>query len=115
MLHTETDLWKVAMDLVSEVYRVTRLLPKEERFGLISQMQRAAASIPINVSEGAGRETDPDNRRFLYAARGSLNELATEMAICHRLKYLDPFDTAAADQLIVRVRQLLAGTIRNLG
>jgi four helix bundle protein len=114
MLHTETDLWKVSMDLVAEVYRITPQLPKDERFGLISQMQRAAASIPINVAEGAGRETDPDNRRFLYAARGSLNELTTEVAICHRLKYLDAADTTAAEQLIVRVRQLLAGTIRAL-
>ena len=102
------------MDLVVEVYRVTRLLPKDERFGLVPQMQRAATSIPNNVAEGAGRETDPDNRRFLYVARGSLNELSTQMAICQRLGYVDAADTASADQLIVRVRQILAGTIRSL-
>ena len=102
------------MDLVVEVYRLSGLLPRSERFNLISQMQRAATSIPSNVAEGAGRETDPDNRRFLYAARGSLNELSTQMSICQRLKYITPTESAAAEQLIMRVRQLLAGTIRAL-
>ena len=102
------------MDLVVEVYRLTGLLPKDERFGLISQMQRAATSVPSNIAEGAGRESDPDHRRFLYAARGSLNELWTQVSICHRLKYLDATDTAAAQQLMTRVRQLLAGIIRIL-
>jgi four helix bundle protein len=115
MLHTQTDLWKLAMDLVVEVYRLTARLPKDERFGLVSQMQRAATSVPSNVAEGAGRESDPDHRRFLYAARGSLNELWTQMSICHRLKYLATTDTATAEQLMMRVRQLLAGTIRMLG
>ena len=115
MLHTQTDLWKLAMDLVVEVYRLTGLLPKDERFGLISQMQRAATSIPSNVAEGAGRETDPDHRRFLYTSRGSLNELCTQVSICRRLEYLATADTAVAEQLMTRVRQLLAGTIRILG
>src|ERR1051326_2818386 len=114
MLHTQTDLWKLAMDLVVEVYQLTARLPKDERFGLVSQMQRAATSVPSNVAEGAGRGSGPDHRRFLYAARGSLNELCTQMSICHRLKYLATTDTATAEQLTMRVRQLLAGTIRLL-
>ncbi len=103
------------MDLVVEVYRLTGLLPKDERFGLVSQMQRAATSIPSNVAEGAGRHTAPDHKRFLYAARGSLNELSTQMSICHRLNYLETIHTASAERLMVRVRQLLAGPIRVLG
>jgi four helix bundle protein len=119
MLHTKTDLWKLAMDLVVEVYRLTGLLPKNELFGLVSQMRRAAASVPSNVAEGAGRGSDADHRRFLYAARGSVNELWTQVSICHRLKYLATTDTATTDtataeQLMTRVRQLLSGTIRLL-
>ena len=115
MLHTQTDLWKLAMDLVVEVYRLTACLPKDERFRLVSQMQRAATSVPSNIAEGAGRESDADYRRFLYVARGSLNELWTQLSICHRLEYLATTDTTAAEQLMSRVRQLLAGTIRMLG
>lgn len=103
------------MDLVVEVYHLTGLLPTDERFGLVSQMQRAATSIPSNVAEGAGRQTGPDHKRFLYAARGSLNELSAQMSICHRLKYLKVIETTTAEHLMMRVRQLLAGTIRVLG
>ena len=103
------------MDLVVEVYRLTELLPNAERLGLVSQMQRAATSIPSNVAEGAGRQTGPDHKHFLYAARGSLNELSTQMSICHRLNYLETVHTACAERLMTRVRQLLAGTIRVIG
>ena len=108
------EVWKTAMDLVVEIYRLTLRLPSEERFGLVNQMRRAAVSVPSNVAEGAGRESDPDNKRFLFNARGSLNELETQIAICNRLGYLQHDDVQRLRSQLTRVRQLLAGTIRTL-
>ena len=114
MIHTDMDVWKAAMDLAIAIYRMTPALPAEERFGLSAQMKRSAGSIPSNIAEGAGRESDPDNRRFLFVARGSLNELATQLEICKRLGYVRGQDLAPLETQIVKVRQLLAGTIRSL-
>lgn len=81
------DVWQRAMDLVEAVYAVTRLLPDSERFGLISQMQRAAVSAPSNIAEGYGRG-GRDYRRFVMMARGSVMELETQIEITVRLKLL---------------------------
>ena len=71
MDHKELDAWKKSIDLVKEVYQLTQLFPKEERFGLTSQIRRSAASIPSNIAEGAARNTNKDMSRFLYIALGS--------------------------------------------
>lgn len=86
MIHKDLLVWKKSMELVVLVYGFTNNLPKEERFGLISQMQRSAVSVPSNISEGAGRSSKKDFRRFLYNALGSLNELDTQYQICLKLK-----------------------------
>lgn len=100
------------MDLAVNIYQVTKTLPKEERYGLAAQLNRAAVSVPSNIAEGAGRDTNRDKRRFLIDASGSLNEVATQVEICRRVSYLT--DTAELSASIARVRQLLAGTIRSL-
>jgi four helix bundle protein len=112
MIHTESEVWKAAMDLVVDVYRATKRLPREERYGLIAQLNRAAVSVPSNIAEGAGRESNRDKRRFLIDARGSLNEVATQLELCRRLGFLT--ETTALTASVSRTRQLLAGTIRSL-
>ena len=77
--------WRKAMQLVTEVYRVTGGFPDTEKFGLVSQMRRAAVSLPSNIAEGAGRGTDKEFSRFLQIARGSLFELETQIEIATRL------------------------------
>ena len=77
------------MDLVIDIYRITRNFPPDERFGLISQMRRAAVSIPSNIAEGHGRKSDKDKLHFLAYARSSLSELETQLIISERLGYLD--------------------------
>jgi len=72
--YRELVVWKQAMALVMLVYRVTRQFPREELFGLTSQMRRAAVSIPSNIAEGKGRHGSRDICQFLYTARGSLHE-----------------------------------------
>jgi len=80
------EVWKLAMTLVEDVYRLTPQLPDDERYGLRTQMQRAAVSIPANIAEGYGRSGKADYARFVVIARGSLMELETLLALSVRLK-----------------------------
>jgi four helix bundle protein len=79
--------WQKAMDLVTEIYRLTKTLPKDEIFGLTSQLRRAAVSIPSNIAEGQGRISKGEFRVFLGNARGSLSELETQIMIAKNLEY----------------------------
>ncbi|MBR4223725.1 MAG: four helix bundle protein [Oscillospiraceae bacterium] len=81
-------VWQRAMDLVCEIYDLTRSLPKEEMFGLTSQIKRAAISIPSNIAEGYGRNSSSDYAHFLSIARGSKHEVETQLYICERLGYI---------------------------
>ncbi|MCF7790538.1 MAG: four helix bundle protein [Victivallales bacterium] len=81
-------VWQKAMDLVEMVYQATRQFPKEEIYGLTSQIRRAAVSIPSNIAEGQARNSTAEFRNFLSIARGSLAELETQLLITHRLNYL---------------------------
>lgn len=81
-------LWRKALDLVEAVYAVTQSWPKDEAYGLTSQVRRAVVSIPANVAEGQGRDSKRDFLRFLAIANGSLLELETHLFIAHRLGYI---------------------------
>lgn len=100
------------MDLVEQVYLETRRFPGDERFGLISQMRRAAVSVPSNIAEGAGRGSNKDFSRFLMIAQGSLSELETQLLISQRLGYIQ--DAEALTSLIHQVSAQLGGLIRYL-
>jgi len=84
------EVWHDAMDLVTQVYAFTGAFPMEERFGLTSQMRRAAVSIPSNVAEGAARKSRTELLRFLSIARGSISELDTQIEIAARLEFGQP-------------------------
>lgn len=96
--HRDLDIYKTAMALATEVYRVSKGLPSDERFGLISQMRRAAVSIPANIAEGYGHETRGAYVQFLRIAPGSARELETLLDLAMTLEYLDPADNEAAVQ-----------------
>jgi four helix bundle protein len=81
-------VWQDAMSFAEEIYRETAHFPRQEMYGLVSQMRRAAVSVPSNIAEGKGRHSDPDFVRFLLHARGSLLELQTQVLIARRLQYL---------------------------
>ena len=80
--------WQKAMDLVTEIYRLTKKFPKEEIFGLTGQLRRAAVSIPSNIAEGQGRLSKGEFRLFLGNARGSLSELETQIMIAKNLEFI---------------------------
>lgn len=84
----ELLVWQKAIDLVVDVYKVTEKLPKEERFGLITQINRSVISIPSNIAEGAGRNTAKEFNNFLGIAQGSSFELNTQLIISNRLNFI---------------------------
>ncbi len=86
--HEKLDVWKRAVDMVIDVYRLTENFPKHERFGLTSQIRRSVVSIPANIAEGAGRTSDKDFLNLLSIAQGSSSELQTELLISPKLGFL---------------------------
>jgi four helix bundle protein len=87
--HEKLDVWKKAIDLVVAIYKATAAFPKEERFGLVSQLRRAAVSIPANIAEGAARTSTKEFAHFLSNSQGSTSELETELLIAYRLAYIE--------------------------
>lgn len=87
--HKDLDVWKMSMDFVVDIYKLTRKFPSDEKFGLTSQLRRAAVSVPSNIAEGAGRKGVREYIQFLYIALGSLSELDTQLIIAERLGYGD--------------------------
>ena len=87
--YNNLQIWQEAMDLVEEIYKLTASFPIEEKFGMVSQMTRAAVSIPSNIAEGAGRNSDKDFAHFISIAIGSLYELNTQIVLSERLGYIN--------------------------
>ena len=112
--YCDLSVWQKAMELTDEIYRLARLLPKEEIYSLSDQIRRAAVSIPSNIAEGRGRQTDNDFRHFLYIAKGSCYELETQLLICVRQCYLTDEDVKAALSLSDEVSRMLTSLIKTL-
>jgi len=101
--------WQKAMNLVTAVYRATAGFPKEEQFGLTSQLRRAAVSIPSNIAEGQGRLSEKEFCYFLGQARGSLMEVETQLQIAQNLGYLESERTDALLKACAEVGRILNG------
>lgn len=100
-------VWQRAMDLAELVYSGTRQFPSDERFGLTSQMRRAAVSVPSNIAEGQGRLSAGEFRHFLGNAIGSLKELETQILLSARLKYLSQAEVGGLLNLAAETSRLL--------
>ncbi len=100
--YTKIDAWKLADDLTVAIYEATRTFPREEIYGLTSQLRRAAYSVPANIVEGSSRESKRDYLHFLYIARGSLSEAQYFVQLAGRLGY---FSTEQAEALHGRTKQ----------
>jgi len=110
--HRDLLAWQEAMKLVKIVYSSTASLPKEEVFGLTSQMRRAAVSIPSNIAEGSARASKREFRQFLTVARGSLSELETQVLISRELGYMS--NISSLEQAIGRLYKLISSLIQSL-
>ncbi len=112
--HHKLEAWSKAVDLVTDVYKKTDTFPKEERYGLTSQIRRAAVSIPANIAEGAGRHSRKEFAHFLSNSQGSASELETELIIAHRLGYLDEASFSGLVSEVDRIGRLITGLSRHL-
>ena len=110
----ELNVWKKAHDLVLEIYRVTANFPKSEIFGITSQLRRSAYSVPANVVEGNSRNTTKDYVRFLYQARGSVEEARYFLFLSKDLEYLDNNDFKKFEEEYEKVSKLINGVIKSL-
>jgi four helix bundle protein len=106
--------WQKAMDLVTATYRSTTNFPTEERFGLTSQLRRAAVSIPSNIAEGQGRLSEKEFRYFLGQARGSLMEVETQLQIAQNLGYLEATQTKELLEFCAEVGRILNGLMASI-
>jgi four helix bundle protein len=109
--YTDLDAWKLGRELVTDVYTITSMFPKEEIFGLTSQMRRSAVSIPSNIAEGIGRNHAKDTLQFLHIARGSSYELETQLYLSFDIKYLESQKLEQLQIKIVSCKKLLNGLI----
>ena len=107
------QIWKDAMDLAQEVYEVTETIPAKETYGIISQMTRAAVSIPSNIAEGSGR-SEKDFAHFLSIALGSLFELNTQIMLSERIGYMDNKQSVALQNKADKLQMMIAGFKRRL-
>jgi four helix bundle protein len=103
--------WQQAMNLVTEIYRATKMFPIEERYGLTNQLRRAAVSVPSNIAEGQARLSPREFHRFLGTARGSLVEIETQLEITKNLGYLTRTQAAALFKSTAELGRVLNGLI----
>ncbi|MEO1130744.1 MAG: four helix bundle protein [Planctomycetota bacterium] len=106
--------WQLGVELSLRIYRCTSSLPGDERFGLVSQLRRAAVSVPSNIAEGYGRGSTSDYVRFLKVARGSLFELQTQVLITNRLGFLAGEAFEQLEEKSNELGRVLAGLIKSL-
>lgn len=107
-------VWNKAMELVTEIYRVSQNFPKDELFGLMSQIRRAAVSVPSNIAEGHGKLSRKEYQHFLGHARGSLAEVETQMTIAQNLGYLNAEVVSRMLDLSAEVGRILNGLLASL-
>ncbi len=111
---TDLDAWKINHRLVLEIYRVTKTFPKEERFGVVDQLRRAASSVTANIAEGWGRFHYSDRIKFYHQARGSNCEVQDFLILSRDLEYLDLEKYQKLTQLAIEGSKVVNGLIRSV-
>lgn len=109
--HKDLDVWKKSVDFVTDLYKVTQDFPKEELYGLTSQMRRAAVSIPSNIAEGSARQGNKELVQFLYIAIGSVVELDTQLTIARNLTYINEEEYIQLLSRLEEIEKMLNGLI----
>ena len=112
--HKDLIVWQKSMTLVTRLYEVTQAFPKEELFGITSQMRRAAVSVPSNIAEGYGRIYGKETVKFLSNALGSASELETQLLLCRRLSLGTPDELHELLALTEEILRMLASLVRTV-
>jgi four helix bundle protein len=110
--HKRLEVWQKSLQLTKVIYEITKKLPADEKYGLVSQMRRAAVSIPSNIAEGAARQTQKDTLQFFIIARGSLSELDTQVELTKIMSMISEVDIQSIHKQIDSVDSLLSGLVR---
>jgi four helix bundle protein len=111
--HQKLDIYGISRRLVLECYRVTKQLPIEEKFGMITQIRRAALSVHLNIAEGSSRKSEAERKRYFEIARGSVIEIDAALDIAFDLKYLDEAQTESLGKPIIDCFKILPGMIES--
>lgn len=109
--HQKLDVYSFSKSFVLECYKLTKHLPADEKFGMISQIRRAALSVHLNIAEGASRKSETERKRFYEVARGSVIEIDAALDIASCLNYLDGFKLDALNECTVKTFKILSGMI----
>ena len=112
--YRDLDAWHLAMDIVVQIYDLTRAFPAEEKFGLVAQLRRAAVSIPSNIAEGHSRLGAAELRRFVSIARGSVSEVETQIAVSVALGFIGADEITQLSSELARLSKILFGLWRRL-
>lgn len=108
----ELEVWKDARALVKEIYTITNILPDSEKFGLVSQINRCAVSIPANIAEGSAKYSQKDFTRFLQISLGSSYELETHLILCEDLGFINSMLTVSTIKKIQNLQKRIASLIK---
>jgi four helix bundle protein len=111
----DLTVWQRAMEMTVSIYTLTKAIPKEEMYGLTSQLRRASVSVASNIAEGRGRMTDGEFRQFLGIAQGSTYEVQTQLLVARQLKIGDEDMLRKAEALCVETSKMLGAFIQSLG
>src|SRR3989344_9288131 len=110
--HKDLIIWQKSLGLCKTVYQATSKFPKEEVYGLVSQMRRSAVSVPSNIAEGRNRGTRKDFSQFLRIALGSAAELGTQIEIAKELNYINPNESAIIERSLEEISKMIMGLIK---
>lgn len=111
MNYTKLEVWKFSRDLVKLVYLLTKSFPQDEIYGLTNQMRRSAVSVPSNIAEGLGRQSNKETIHFLYIAKGSLNEVETQLYLSFDIGYISEEELKSVLEKLTSNKKLLNGFI----
>jgi four helix bundle protein len=112
--HRNLEVWKDSISFVKELYELTSNFPEEEKYNLVSQIRRAAVSIPANIAEGAARQTQKEFLQYLHVSSGSVSEIDTLLEICKELSFLPEKKQADLQKQLSRISAMLNGLIKKV-
>ncbi len=111
--HKKLDVWKISIDLITKIYNITRSYPKEELFGITSQLRRASISVASNIAEGSSRKSNIERKRFFEVARSSLVEIDTQIEISSVLNYVSAEQTENLNEILNKLFAKITRLIQN--
>ena len=114
MTHKDLKVWRMAIDFVTQLYKVTEAFPKSEMYGLTSQLRRAAVSIPSNIAEGATRNHTKEFIQYLYISLASASEVDTQLIISYNLNYINEQELNTLSNELNEISKMLQGLIKSV-